>query len=193
MAIRLGLAAFFDTAIFFGAFLTRLAGFDTFALARSGGLDSLDLGRKSAFDNFVLVRIGDLDSFALARTAGFASFALARSDELDSFGLVRATSFGAFAFGRAIGLDDFTISFFLALVAPEPFAFVALRAGALTASERLTINVGRDDLPDNARLFAVDVAALRREAGLDKDRLTLLIVGSLMRSSMLSKKVTQTL
>lgn len=193
LAMRLPVVTFLDTTIFFGDFLTRSACFETFALARSGDLDSFDFGRRAALDNLALVRSGDLDGFALTRTAGFAGFALVRSDELDSFGLVRTIGLGAFAFGRAIGLDNFTIFFVLILVAPAPFAFVALRAGAFTASERLTSNVWRDDLPDNARVFAEDVTALRREAGLDKDRLTLLTVGSLMRSSKLSKKVAQSL
>jgi hypothetical protein len=104
--------------------------------------------------------------------------------------LVRTIVFEAFAFGRADGLADFTNFFILAFAALAPLAFVALRAGAFSDSERLTINVGRDDLPDNARLLPRDVAPLRREAGLDNDRLTPLTVGSLMRSSKLSKKVT---
>jgi hypothetical protein len=193
LAMRLPLAAFLDTAIFFSAFLTRSKGFDNFALARSGGLDSFDFARSGGLDSFDFARSGDFEGLALARSEGFASFALERRAELDSFGLVRTIGFAAFAFSRAMGLDDFTNFFVLIFVTPAPFAFVALRAGAFVASEPFIINVGRDDLPDNARLFAEDVAALRRETGLDNDRLTLLTVRSLMRSSKLSKKVTQTL
>lgn len=192
LEMRLALAAFLDTAIFFDDFLTRSAGFDVFALLRSVGLAAFDLARRDVLDNFALARIGALEGLAFARRAGFANLALARRVELVNFGLVRTIGFGVFVFGRAMGLEDFTNFFVLFLVTPAPFAFVALRAGAFAASERLIINVGRDDLPDNARPFIEDVAGLRREAGLDKDRLIPLTVGSLIRSSKLSKKVTQT-
>jgi NAD/NADP transhydrogenase beta subunit len=65
---------------------------------------------------------------------------------------------------------------------------VALRAGAFSAGERLTIGLGRADLPVNVRFLAEDVVAVRREAGLEGDLFILLIVGSLMRSSRISKK-----
>lgn len=185
--------AFLDAAVFLGAFfmrtmgldnldLVRSAGLDDFAFALSGGLESFALVRIAGLDDLALARSGGLAGLALARTAGLATFAFARTSCLEIFTLVRTTSFG-----------DFVNFFVLTLVTPAPLDFVAFRAGAFVASERLTINFGRADLPDNVRLLAEGVAALRREAGVDRDRFTPLIVGSLMRSSRLSKKVTQKL
>ena len=67
--------------------------------------------------------------------------------------------------------------------------FVALRAGALSAAERFAKGLGRADLLPNARFFAEDVEEVEREAGREEDeRLTPLMIGSLMRSPRLLKK-----
>lgn len=84
------------------------------------------------------------------------------------------------------GLADFFV--LLLLVEPAVFDFVALWAGAFSAGERLTIGLGRADLLINARFLAEDVVEVRRALGLEGDRFTPLTVGSLMRSSQLSKK-----
>ncbi|HEY0545887.1 MAG TPA: hypothetical protein VGC91_10960 [Pyrinomonadaceae bacterium] len=97
---------------------------------------------------------------------------------------------GVFFAGRA-GFAGFADFFVLLLVEAAATAFVALRAGAFFAGERLTIGLGRADLPVNVRLFAEDVVAVRREARLEGVLFTPLIVGSLMRSSQLSKKAAQ--
>jgi hypothetical protein len=57
--------------------------------------------------------------------------------------------------------------------------FVALRAGAFSAVERLTRGFGRADLPDDAPFFA---AAARRGAVRAGDLFTPLVTESLMRS-----------
>jgi hypothetical protein len=68
-----------------------------------------------------------------------------------------------------------------------PFDFVALRAGAFSAAERLWIDAGRAvDLPATVRLFPEDVEE-GRETGREEDLLMPLTIGSLMRSHQLSK------
>ena len=68
-----------------------------------------------------------------------------------------------------------------------PFDFVALRAGAFSAAERLRIDAGRAaDLPPRVRLFPEDDDE-GREAGREADLLMPLTIGSLMRSHQLSK------
>jgi hypothetical protein len=118
-------------------------------------------------------------------------FALARIGAEVNFDLARAIGLVGFDLEREIVLRGLTTFFDLAFVAPAPFDLEALRAGAFAGRAGFTISDGRDDLLVNVRLFAEDVAPLRREAGLVEDRFTPLTVGSLMRSSKLSKKVTQ--
>lgn len=168
--------------IFLGDFLIRIEDFNAFALVRVVSLVDFGLLLTGVLGDFALARTGD---FVFERRGGLV---FERLVERDAFGFVRIVDFVGFAFGRATGLEDFANLLVFDFVAPAPLAFVALRAGALPASERLIVSVGRDDLPDIVRLFAKDVAAPRREAGPDKGRLTPLTVGSLIRSSKLSKK-----
>lgn len=98
--------------------------------------------------------------------------------------------FGGIFFAGGAGFAGFA-DFFILVLVEAATAFVALRAGAFFAGERLTIGLGRADLPVNARLFAEDVVAVRREAGLEGVLFIPLILGSLMRSSQLSKKAAQ--
>ena len=62
-------------------------------------------------------------------------------------------------------------------------ALDAFRAGAFLPGERLTIGLGRADLPANARFFAEDAEEFCREAGREGDRFTPLTIGSLIRST----------
>jgi hypothetical protein len=102
--------------------------------------------------------------------------------------LLGAAPFLTVFFAGAAGLDGLAGFLTLLLAELAVFDFVALRAGACSAGERLTIGLGRADLPVNARFLAEDVVEVRREAGLEGDRFTPFTVGSLMRSSQLSKK-----
>lgn len=118
-------------------------------------------------------------------------FAFAPSVRLAGFAFSLIEGFDVFVLIRLAGRDAVVNFFVLGLITPAPFAFVAFRAGAFVAGERLAISFGRADLLDNARLFVVDVTTPRRELGPGNDRLTPFILGSLMRCSKLSKKVTQ--
>jgi hypothetical protein len=124
-----------------------------------------------------------VDAVRLAVTALFGAMlfwvaCLAVGDGLS--GLTGLDGFDSFA-----GVADF---FALLLTEVTALDLVALRAGAFSAGERLTIGLGRADLSVNARFLAEGVVAVRREAGLEGDLFTPLILGSLMRSSQLSKK-----
>jgi hypothetical protein len=82
------------------------------------------------------------------------------------------------------------VLFFDALPLEEAisFDFVALRAGAFSADERLAISAGRAaDLLARVRLFPEDVEDVWRETGREEDLLMPLTTGSLMRSHQLSK------
>lgn len=92
--------------------------------------------------------------------------------------------------GAALRDDTLLAAFFvvLPLDAVTVLDFVALRAGAFSAAERLIIGLGRAvDLLPNVRFFPEDVDEVWREAGREEDRLTPLTIGSLMRSHQLSK------
>jgi hypothetical protein len=65
--------------------------------------------------------------------------------------------------------------------------FVALRAGAFSAVERLTIGLGFADLPANERFFDEETVEVWREVGREGDRFTPFTIGSLMRSPRLLK------
>jgi hypothetical protein len=86
------------------------------------------------------------------------------------------------------GLADFLVLLLAEGAAVAFVALVALRAGAFSAGERLTIGLGRADLPVNVRLLAEDVGVVRRDVGLEGVLFTPLMLGTLMRSSQLSKK-----
>ncbi|HYE66460.1 MAG TPA: hypothetical protein VD966_12810 [Pyrinomonadaceae bacterium] len=62
--------------------------------------------------------------------------------------------FAAAVLARVVALFFFVVLPFAETVAP---AFVALRAGAFSAVERLTIGLGRADFPANVRFLAEDV------------------------------------
>lgn len=177
LAVRFEFASFFVAEAFAGAFFTRGEGLVTFVVARTG------FG-----DRFGLVLLEALDVFAFARADGLAGFALARIDAVVTFDLARTIGLLGLDLERATELRGLTTFFDFTFVATAPLDFEALRAGAFAIRALFTIKDGRDDLPVNVRLFAEDVAPLRREAGLDEDRFTPLTVGSLMRSSKLSKR-----
>jgi hypothetical protein len=156
LTTRLAFMTFFGEIFFLVDFATRVVAFGglvftrdftptVFAFARAAGLTVLALVRTVGFDDFAFAPIGRLVAFAFARTDGLVTFTLVRTA-----GKVELFNFLA-----------------LTLLRPLPFAFVALRAGALAEGERLAIGFGRADLPDNARLFAEVVEGLRREAELD--------------------------
>lgn len=176
-------------ADFFGAFLRRPRGLDNLDLALSAGFAGLSFARSVGLESFVFAPIPVFVSFALARSGSLVTFFLDRTGGLATFAFVRANGLDNFTFARTTGLVDLTnflVLTFLTFEGPAPLDFVALRAGALDTSERLTINFGRADLPEIARLLAGGVAELRREVG--RDRFTPLTVGSLMQSTKLSKK-----
>lgn len=159
---------------------------------RATGFAPLALARNTSFDVFTFLRGAGLVDFALVLRPGLPGFAFTASGRLDSLVFVRIVGFDVFALARTAGRGEFISFFILCLVTPAPLPFVALRAGAFDEGERLAISFERADFPDNARPFAEDFAGLRREVELVRDRLTPLTVGSLMRGSMISKKVTQT-
>jgi hypothetical protein len=123
---------------------------------------------------------------AILRAAGFvfAAAATGRLPVVGFFLLEAALLAGIFFAVAAVfaGFADFLVLLLAGLVA---LTFVALRAGAFSAADRLTIGLGFAAFPANARFLA----EVRREAGLEGDLLIPLIVGSLMRSSRLSKKL----
>ncbi len=139
--------------------------------------------------------------FETALLAGFfdgaglraGAFGLAKLFCLTAAFLPEATTLPAdfFAGAAAFAAGFAGFADFFGLLAGAAFDLVALRAGAFSAGERLSIGLGRADFSDNARLLAEDVVEARRVAGLEGDLLIPFKLGSLMRSSQLSKKAAR--
>ena len=110
---------------------------------------------------------------ALLRAGDLAGAALeVRAEAFFGNGALFVAFFAVFPLEEAISLD-----------------FVALRAGAFSADERLVIAAGRAaDLLPSVRLFPEDVEDVWRETGREEDLLMPLTTGSLMRSHQLSKE-----